>query len=203
MKYYAIIFAIMLLISGCGTTEEKQESNSTVDEFVPISVDISIYPSPIEVNKEVTFEATVIQGNEKVVDASDVEFEIWKEGEENHEKIKSEQQEDGIYSIKKTFADIGTYHVIAHVTARDMHTMPQRDFDVVNLSAMHTESDAETDHQQQAADGDHHHGTNLLIHFMSEDLKVNEESKLQAHITYKEAPLLGARVRFEVWSEGH
>lgn len=195
MKHLAIIFTIMLLISGCGTTEEKQESNSTVDELVPISVDISIYPSPIEVNKEVNFEATVTQGDEKVEDASDVEFEIWKDNEENHEKIKAEHNADGIYSITKSFTDVGAYHVIAHVEARDMHTMPQRDFDVVDLTAMHTE----TDHEQQAVEGDHHHGSDLLIHFMSEDIKVNEESKLQAHITYKDAPLQGAKVRFEVW----
>lgn len=192
----------MLIISGCGTNEEKQESNSEVEEFVPIAVDIVIHPSPIEVNKEVTFEAAVTQGDEKVEDASDVEFEIWKDNEENHEKIKAEHQGDGIYSIKKSFADVGVYHVIAHVQARDLHTMPQRDFDVVDLTAMQTETDSETEHQH-AAEGDHHHGTDLLIHFMSdEEMKVNEETKLQAHITYKNAPLQGAKVRFEVWPDG-
>ncbi|MEC1715636.1 FixH family protein [Schinkia azotoformans] len=202
MRYLALIFAIMLIISGCGTNEEKQESNSGVEEFVPIAVDIVIHPSPIEVNKEVTFEATVTQGNEKVDDASDVEFEVWKDDEENHEKIKAENQGDGIYSIKKSFANIGTYHVIAHVQARDLHTMPQRDFDVVDLTATQTETDTEIDHQH-AAEGDHHHGSDLLIHFMSdEEMKVDEESKLQTHITYKGAPLQGAKVRFEVWPDG-
>ena len=202
MKHFVIIFAIMLVISGCGTTEEKQESNSSGEEFVPVTVDISIYPSPIEVKKEITIEATVTQGNEKVEDASDVEFEIWKDDEKSHEKIKAEHQGNGVYSIKKSFANTGAYHVIAHVQARDLHTMPQRDFDVVDLTASQTETDTETDHQH-ASEGDHHHGTDLLIHFMSdEEMKVNEESKLQAHIVYKDAPLQGAKVRFEVWPDG-
>lgn len=192
----------MLVISGCGTTEEKQESNTGSGEIALVGVDIAIHPSPIEVNHEVTFEATVTQGDEKVDDASDVEFEIWKDDEENHEKMKAKHQGEGIYSIKKSFANVGTYHVVAHVEARDFHTMPQRDFDVVDLTAMQTEADKETE-PQPAAEGDHHHGTDLLIHFMSEEeMKVNEESKLQAHITYKNAPLQGARVRFEIWSEG-
>jgi hypothetical protein len=192
----------MLTIAGCGTTEEKQESNSGVEEIMPVAVEISIHPSPIEVNSEVTFEAAVTQGDEKVEDASEVEFEIWKNDEENHEKIKGEHLGNGIYSIKKSFANVGAYHVIAHVQARDMHTMPQRDFDVVDLTAMQTETDTKTEHQH-AAEGDHHHGTELLIHFMSnEDIRVNEESALQAHITYKDAPLQGANVRFEVWPDG-
>ncbi|MFB3161963.1 FixH family protein [Neobacillus sp. 179-J 1A1 HS] len=87
-------------------------------------------PKIIKVNKEVFIEAHVTQGNEKVEDAKKVEFEIWKSDEETHEKVLCEHQGNGIYSISKNFSVEGDYFVIAHVTARDMHNMPKKEFTV-------------------------------------------------------------------------
>lgn len=197
MRYITPIFlAIALVVTGCSAAD-KNEANTGAENLEPIKVDIVIHPSPIEINKEVTFEATISQGNEKVENAENVEFEIWKTDEESHQKVKGEHQGDGIYSIKQTFTTVGTYNVIAHVTANDMHTMPQREFEVVDLNA---KSEPQTQHE---ANADHHHGSELLIHFMSDEgIKANEEAELKAHISYKNTPLQGARVRFEVWMEG-
>lgn len=37
-------------------------------------------------------------------------------------------QGEGVFSITKTFQEVGDYTVIAHVTARDMHNMPKKEF---------------------------------------------------------------------------
>ena len=76
-------------------------------------------------------EAVVTQGKENVEDANKVEFEIRKSGQETNEKIIGKHQGNGIYSINKTFQEAGDYSIIAHVTARDMHNMPKKEFTVV------------------------------------------------------------------------
>ncbi|WP_394237526.1 FixH family protein [Niallia oryzisoli] len=76
-------------------------------------------------------EALVTQGDEKVEDAKKVEFEISKSGQENSEKIIGKHQGNGIYSITESFQEAGDYSVIAHVTSRDMHTMPKKEFTVL------------------------------------------------------------------------
>lgn len=120
-----LLFAILVLtiISGCSKESE-------LPELIEVKVEL---PSEIMINKEVEFQANVTQGKEQVNDADKVEFEIWKEGQSDEEnnKIEAEINKDGNYYINETFKETGKYFVIAHVTARDMHTMPKVEFEVV------------------------------------------------------------------------
>lgn len=59
-----------------------------------------------------------------------MEFEIWKEGHESHEKNKDENTGDNTYSIEKVFQEAGTYTIISDVTAISMHTIPKKQFTV-------------------------------------------------------------------------
>jgi hypothetical protein len=93
-----------------------------------LNVDLSITPEKGEVNQTVTFNAKVTQGKEKVNDADEVTFEIWRSMDPNHEKIEIKQPEDGDYSLTKTFQQEGTYYIISHVTARGMHNMSKKEF---------------------------------------------------------------------------
>ncbi len=52
-------------------------------------------------------------------------MEIWKEGDEEHETIEAAHIKDGVYAINKTFSEKGIYNIIAHTSARDLHTMPK------------------------------------------------------------------------------
>ena len=61
-------------------------------------------------------------------DADKVTFEIWRSKDEKHEKIDVTHAEDGIYRLEKSFQQEGTYYIISHVTARDMHNMPKKEF---------------------------------------------------------------------------
>jgi len=82
----------------------------------------------VQINEKVT------QGDEKVEDAKKVEFELWKSDQESHEKVLGKHQGNGVYSISQTFQEDGEYTVIAHVTARDMHNMPKKEFSVTKTA---------------------------------------------------------------------
>lgn len=70
-----------------------------------------------------------------MLDAEEMQFEVWKEGQidDQHEKVDGKiDEEEGIYFLNKTFAEPGKYYIIAHVTARGMHNMPKVEIEVVN-----------------------------------------------------------------------
>ncbi|MBL4951531.1 FixH family protein [Neobacillus sp. YIM B02564] len=130
-----LIGTIMIIAAGCGTAKEKNQSSQ--DQGMPEMIDVTlkIDPEHPQPNKEVTISATVTQGKEKVDDADEVVFEVWKDGQEKHEKIKGESKGNGVYSITKSFSESGVYYAISHVTARDMHNMPKKEFTVGDVSA--------------------------------------------------------------------
>ncbi|MBT2758780.1 FixH family protein [Mesobacillus foraminis] len=120
------ICSFFIILTGCS---QEQPKEAEIPELVEVTINIS--PNPVVSNEETTIEAHISQGKDKVNDADDVTFEIWRDGEKDHEKIEAKGiGKDGIYSISKTFEEPGKYFVIAHVNARDMHTMPQQDFTV-------------------------------------------------------------------------
>ncbi|MFK9092970.1 FixH family protein [Bacillus salipaludis] len=127
MKKFLSIFLTVLFLSiavSCG--QQQKEKAGKPPEM--IDVVLSIKPSTGELNKPITFEAKVTQGNENVNDADDVIFEIWRAKDEKHEKIEIKHAENGVYRLEKTFQQEGTYYIISHVTARDMHNMPKKEF---------------------------------------------------------------------------
>lgn len=66
-----LIFAV-LLTTACSAKIDKSDDVPQI-----IEADI-ILPEKIAVNEEHTFKVKVTQGQEKVEDADDVQFEIWK-----------------------------------------------------------------------------------------------------------------------------
>jgi hypothetical protein len=133
----AIITVLLLIIAGAC-------SNNNTSKDVPemIEVELSIAPETGEVNQPITFEAKVTQGHEKVEDADSVKFEIWRAHDEKHEKIDVKHTENGIYRLEKSFQQEGTYYIISHVTARDMHNMPKKEFIVGTPSEPEDPSDS-------------------------------------------------------------
>ncbi|WNF22589.1 FixH family protein [Mesobacillus jeotgali] len=121
-SFIMIIFAsVFFILGGCA-----QESNK---ESLPEMVDVEIIlPEVIKKGETVALKARITQGKEDVNDADSVQFEIWKEGQETHEKLDAKNTESGIYAIQKSFSEAGKYTIIAHVTARDMHNMPKMEF---------------------------------------------------------------------------
>lgn len=128
MKKMLLAILTILLVVGaaaCGTNSKNEKSTEAPEM---LEVVLSVNPEKAEPNKPVLFEAKVTQGGEAVKDADEVVFEIWRAKDDKHEKVEIKHAENGIYRLEKSFTDEGTYYIISHVTARDMHNMPRKEF---------------------------------------------------------------------------
>ncbi|VXC35462.1 conserved exported hypothetical protein [Bacillus sp. 349Y] len=133
-KRIIFLFSIMLsigILAACGS-DEKQNDKEEGQVPQMLEVKVKTDPGELSAGKTTQVSAIVTQGEEKVSDADEVLFEIWKEGvsEEDHIKKEAELKEDGIYAIDYTFDEKGKYFIIAHVTARDLHNMPKVEVNV-------------------------------------------------------------------------
>jgi hypothetical protein len=122
----------ILLLTACGQDEE------VVPQFTDVK--LSVNPEKGAVNEPVTIEAKVTYGDEEVTDADEVLFEIWRAHDEEHEKLEIKHAENGVYRLETSFDREGTYYVISHVTARDMHNMPKTEFVIGEPSEPEDES---------------------------------------------------------------
>ena len=119
------LFMLMGVLAGC-----SNQSGTTDDVPKMVEVSVKTVPQTITVNKATKIEAIVTQGNDKVSDAEEVKFEVWKSGQDKHEMLEAKNDGKGIYSINKTFQSEGKYYVTVHVTARNMHVMPNQELNV-------------------------------------------------------------------------
>lgn len=141
---------MILLISLVGMAVLTACSEKEEVEPLFIDVSLTVTPDKGEPNEPVTIEAKVTYGEEEVTDADEVTFEIWRAHDEEHEKIEIEHAEKGIYRLEKSFEQEGTYYVISHVTAKDMHNMPKKEF--VIGEASEPEDESSTSHDQMDMD---------------------------------------------------
>ncbi|MFP5115069.1 FixH family protein [Bacillaceae bacterium C204] len=124
MKKFSVFLVIVLCISIVVSCNKKDQGDNLPQM---VEVNLSINPNPGELNRPVTFEAKVTQGKDQVKDA-EVIFEIWRAKDEKHEKFEIKHTENGIYRLEKSFNQEGTYYIVSHVTARDLHNMPKKEF---------------------------------------------------------------------------
>lgn len=151
-KVLLTMFSVMgLAFSLTGCTNEEAEP-----QF--LDVEVSVNPEKGEINEPIVIKARVTYGDEEVTDAEDVKFEIWRAHDEEHEKLEVPHNENGVYQLEKTFEEEGTYYVISHVTARDMHNMPKVEFVVGEPSESETspESEMEDMEQPEGSDSEEH-----------------------------------------------
>lgn len=125
-KLFVFLMAILCFGMVVSCSDKKEEADQLPQM---VEVDLSIKPDPGKINQPITFEARVTQGNDKVNDA-EVIFEIWRAKDDKHERVEIKHTEKGIYRLEKTFTREGTYYIISHVTARDMHNMPKKEFTI-------------------------------------------------------------------------
>lgn len=199
MKKISGIFLLSLLLAACGQTGEKDEQTSdNTDPEEPIEVEIEMVEEA-EQEEEVEIAAFVTQGEEKVTDANEVLFEIWKEGKKaESEEFLAEEPEDNKYSITHTFEENGEYHVTAHVTARGMHSMPTAEIAVGQSVKKTEENGEETD-----IHAGHQHGSPVTADLQSpSELKAGEEMEMSFQVAEKGDPIRNARVRLEIWQKG-
>lgn len=201
------VFIAVVAVAGCNTQtkEEQKEAGQEEKKLEEVKVEVKTNPAELKPNEKVEVQAIVTQGKEKVTDASDVKFEIWKDGEENHEMLEGKHKGDGVYVVEKTFPADGVYHIIAHTNARDMHVMPEVKVAVGNAKLEDVQEEKATNgHSEGNNHGEGHgqHNSDTAIHLMTDNITANNETTLKAHVKHKEEALTGATVKFEIWKDG-
>ncbi|WP_445613838.1 FixH family protein [Geobacillus sp. YF-1] len=199
MKRFALACVAALIgltAAACSDNNKRTETPAVLDVKMEI-------PDHIELNKPTKLACVVTYGGEKVDDASEVKFEVWKHGAGDRDMLEAKRDGSGRYSVTKTFTEAGTYSVVAHVTARDMHNMPKKDVVVGNPSqaAEKGESDShasgEADHQHGEAG--HHHDNSVSMSLSSHSVTAGKPVTLAVRIMKDGKPLTKATVRFEIW----
>lgn len=155
MKKFFVFLVIVICLNIVVSCNKKDQ-----DDNLPqmVEVNLSIKPNPGELDKPVTFEAKVTQGKDQVEDA-EVIFEIWRAKNDNHEKVEIKHSENGVYRLEKSFNQEGTYYIISHVTARDMHNMPKKEFVVgtpsepEDANAKNSMDNMDKDNMKESNDG--------------------------------------------------
>lgn len=188
--FLALLMPSLFLFAACA--QEKNGEKPEKPAILEVKIEAADH---IELNKETTIACVVTYGEEKVDDADEVKFEIWKHGSEKHDMLKAKNEGSGKYSVTKTFTEPGTYSVVAHVTARNMHNMPKKDI-IVGQESEQQHENAENHHN----DGHSGHSyAGLSITLQSKEYVANQSASLTAQIAHDGKPLTNATVRFEVW----
>lgn len=192
MKRFAKLImstAIIVALAGCG--QDEVPTDAALPE--PIEVDLTV-PEQGNSKEPVTISTHVTQDGENVEDASEVEYEIWEEGKkEDSILVETSNDKEGIYSADTTFETDGLYHVQVHVTARDMHIMPEKTIQI-GEAVHHPDEHASAQHGEH---GDVVKG--LSLHFMQpKEAAAATDTELTTHAQIDGAAIEGAQVRYEV-----
>jgi hypothetical protein len=186
---------LVFFLNACNGSKITENAKTT--EIPPIlEVELQIDNEHPAVGASVTISAKVTQGDIAVDDASDVSFEVW-EKDSDHEMIKGEYMGNGLYSIKKVFDEAGFYTIVAHVTARDQHTMPKKELTVGNPNELEVNSTHQPNHVEHV-----HQEGDLTIEFtVPDELIANKSIILEAYATHEGKPVGDSMVKYEIWEE--
>lgn len=202
-KTFLFFIAIMLLLTACSAGQDQKDGSlDNPPELLEVTI---ITPEKIETNQEITIIAEVIQGEEKVTNADEVKFEVWKSGQEDHEMIPAHNEKDGTYSIKKSFSEGGNYFIVAHTTANRMHSMPKKAVSVEGGESGHSHTPEEVnDNEDQQSNHEHsdHHNSEVSFDFLAHStIKSNQPVELSVKVAQGDHSISAANVRFEIWHE--
>jgi hypothetical protein len=179
-----ILAILLILISGCAP-----KPTAPIQPNIPTQLTLSFETNPAKPvpNQPVTL-MTKVTSNNKAVDNADVEFEIWKKEEKNHQMIKAKRTGDGLYTISTKYPVSGIYNVIIHATTPQVHQMISKTFTIGQVP--------KDQHEHHSATAD------LLLHLqLPATAKSGQETKLIGHVAKNNEPFTGANVKFEVWKQ--
>ncbi|SHG36061.1 FixH family protein [Ornithinibacillus halophilus] len=129
-RSWLLILGVVFLAILTACNDESAEENENSDELLMLEVELNVAET-VDVGETVDLSATVTYGDEAVADADEVEYEVWEKGlKDESYRLEATNNEDGTYTAETTFDKDGIYHVQVHVTAKDLHTMPQKEVTV-------------------------------------------------------------------------
>ncbi|CAG7615913.1 FixH family protein [Paenibacillus allorhizosphaerae] len=124
-----IALVTFLLAAAC--------SNSTTETAVhsgAVQVEIKPVQETLHSGKAILIDALVTKGSEKVTDAGQVKFEIWKKDQEKRKTITAGHSHDGKYRIQTMFPEAGVYYVTAEVSDKETYVTPIKELVVKNVT---------------------------------------------------------------------
>jgi len=111
MKKLSILLLVLVIaMVGCSKGNELRRSPE-------VKGTIQV-PESIKPNEKISIGVLVTQGDKKIEDADDVQFQVEKEGYINQEMTEAKHQGNGVYSTDYTFKEDGEYMITAHVTVK-------------------------------------------------------------------------------------
>lgn len=115
MAGMAIMFCV-IVTSACKPKSEQtvKQEETKAPATAKLEVSFKVVPEQPVSNMAPTLQATVMQNDKAVTDAT-VELEVWKEGMDK-QRIKASHSKEGIYTAEPTLKDAGDYQVTVHVT---------------------------------------------------------------------------------------
>ncbi|ADU29196.1 FixH family protein [Evansella cellulosilytica] len=212
--YSLLVVLLIAFLSACGHEDHEEEhaddehgSNELNFDIVEVEI---LMEEEVDPNTEISIQAYVTQGDDKVNDASEVMFEIWEQGaKEESDFIEATlTEEDGVYEITYVFSEENLYFVQPHVTARGMHVMPVGEIRVGDVQEIDEEEMDGHEHGHDHGDGyeSEHHAhpvhEDLFVEWHTVDsAKENEEVEIFSYIEWQDEPWTDGRVRYEVYKE--
>ncbi|MFC9712157.1 FixH family protein [Paenibacillus sp. NPDC056933] len=137
VRWFMSLIILVLLTVGCSNQEQSQTGE--MPEMIKVEL---MVPEKVSLHKPVSLEVKLMQGGKPLIHADQVQFQIWNkldepqavspelgmmtaEKLEEQGALKASEAGEGIYEVKYTFEEPGTYVVQAHVTHGAMHSMPR------------------------------------------------------------------------------
>lgn len=186
MKKFYLCAILLFVLTGCQKTEKPEDKE--VSNIIPDTMEATIAVKGTLVSgKEVILETTVKEGSQLINEAGEVLFEVRKSGQDKREMLEAKNTGSGTYQVMHTFEKEGKYHVIAHVTAKGQHVMPEKEVVIKD-----NESEGTSVHPR----------ADVLIEFNSNPVTAGNSSTFEANVHMDGKPLTDADVHFEVWKEG-
>lgn len=150
IKQIGFIGALLFL----GACNAENATDTEVPEIIEADIQL---PGEMDPGEEYQLQVAVSQGDEAVTDANEVVFELWNDSEGSDSiQVEADHVGEGIYEISQTFEDSAVYSVQTHVTARSLHIMPKRQFQVGEVTEEQVKKAEDNAGNQQSGHMDGH-----------------------------------------------
>ncbi|KGX90588.1 hypothetical protein N781_07105 [Pontibacillus halophilus JSM 076056 = DSM 19796] len=201
----------VLVLAACGESEGEETNQNTEEEAIKeVVVEFTTAAETIQAGEETVLQAEVTYGNEEsgydAVEDADVEFEVLQ-GENTVVKEKASSEGEGMYTLPYTFEEAGTYTIIPHTNAKEIHTMPSTE---VTVEGTEEESHAHSDVGDASDEGghDHHshghgHGDEIEPTLTGiKELTAGSATEVKTQLQKGDEPVTDMMVRYEIWKVG-
>lgn len=198
-KMFTLLTIILLLLSGCGKSQEEGKKSDGNKEEQPAMLTAELQlPNEAKANEPVKIGVMVKKGDQFVDDASEVLFEMRDKEGTYKERQEGVLEKDGFYKVEHTFPKGGTYEVSAHVTASNMHAMPEKNL-VVHEGKEESLENVEEEQSEQHTHSHHH--SHIEIELLSSNNVKAGENEVSVLVKNEGKALMNGSVQFEVWTK--